>query len=92
MRQKVTRMDKANVNRNHSNNGGFGSGYMSYTKKRARELYSKKVRQTPIYYKYIYYYYFNIFNVTHVTLLLTIAIIDVIGLRYNVTSCNLLRC
>jgi hypothetical protein len=73
-----------------NDSAGFGTGYISYTKKTVRQTTAKRHVRTPIYYNNIKYYFLLIFNVTNVTPLLTRALIALSGLRYDVTSCILL--
>ena len=86
MSPKVTRIKKAAVTVTASDSAAFGSGYISYTKKRVRETTVKRHGNTLYIYINNNYYFLLIFNVTNVTPLLTRAIIDESGLRYNVTS------
>ena len=88
--KKVTVNKNPHVNRNPSNGGGFGAGYMSYIKKSVRRNSMKihvKTLYTIIIYKYIF---LLIFNVTNVTPLVSFGITGFRRLRYNVTSWILL--
>lgn len=83
--RKLQQIKKAAVTVTASICKGFGAGYISYVKKCNKVFYIKKGTITPYNYKYNNYYFLLIFNVTNVTTSLTLGMIDVKRLRYNVT-------